>query len=50
MKNAEERFSEKYQAIPESGCWIWTGGIWSGGRYGAFWENGKQHKAHKKSY
>jgi hypothetical protein len=42
-----EYFSE---AVPESGCWIWTGCLRSNG-YGAYWEGGrlnkKRYQAHR---
>lgn len=34
-RNVKERFDEKWEAVTESGCWIWTGTS-AGDRYGSF--------------
>jgi len=50
MPRLKERFEEKYIAIPESGCWLWTA---SGGRYGNFHTGRagpKMEMAHRVSY
>ena len=49
MKTVLERFEEKYEPVTESGCWIWTAALWSGGRYGCFGYEGKMQSAHKLS-
>ena len=53
MDSASERFSRYYEPVPESGCWLWTGGCTS--RYGLFWpgyelNGGKQMAAHRYSF
>ena len=45
----QERFDSKYEAIPFSGCWIWTGAIIPQG-YGTIEVNGKTVGAHRVSY
>ena len=37
---------------PREGCWVWQAGKTSkGGRlYGAFWDGGKTHRAHRVAY
>lgn len=49
MKNAEERFMAKVSPEPNSGCWLWTGGVASNG-YGMFWLDGKVDTAPRQSY
>ena len=54
-KSLQQRFDEKYEPVPESGCWIWTakvkdkrlgyGVIHIGGR-----RNGRWHYAHRISW
>ena len=44
-----ERFSQKIERIPFSGCWLWTGALKTGG-YGDFWLFGKVTGAHRASY
>lgn len=46
---AIERFEEKIERIPFSGCWIWTGALDSGG-YGRFLLNGRVDGAHRASF
>jgi HNH endonuclease len=47
------RFTNKYQACPMSGCWLWLGSIMSNG-YGKFHKGGvsgrKKDLAHRVSY
>jgi hypothetical protein len=38
--NAIEKRFRQFFAEDENGCWIWQGGLSSGG-YGKFWLNGK---------
>lgn len=45
----EERFEAYILPEPNSGCWLWIGGITSSG-YGAFWRNGKTVLAHRVCY
>ena len=52
MANREillERFEEKYIPEPNSGCWLWTAAVDSGG-YGTFWINGTTVGAHRSSW
>ena len=54
MKNILKRFEDKYEAVTESGCWIWTAALWMNERYGAFWvddtfNNGRMTGAHRAS-
>lgn len=49
MKSAEDRFMAKVSPEPNSGCWLWTGGVASNG-YGMFWFNGKVDTAPRQSY
>jgi len=51
MKTLKQRFDDKYEIITESGCWIWTGSLFSSG-YGAIWDNTHKNnrRAHKVSY
>lgn len=36
MSTLRERFEDKFERVPWSGCWIWTGATNAGGRYGVF--------------
>jgi hypothetical protein len=45
----EERFWAKVCPEPNSGCWIWMGGL-GGGDYGAFYLDGRNVTAHRLSY
>lgn len=49
MRPVKERFDEKWEAVTESGCWIWTAGLDSRG-YGKFRLPDKQMKAHRQAY
>ena len=53
MKNHYEktkaRFDNKYEPIPESGCWVWIMATNETG-YGLSCYNGKQIRAHRLSY
>lgn len=42
-------FEDKYQPVPECGCWIWTGGATSAG-YGQIRIDGKVQYAHRFSF
>jgi hypothetical protein len=44
-----ERFEQKVQHVPESGCWLWSGYTCEKG-YGIFWFDGGPKKAHRVSY
>lgn len=44
-----ERFMDKVSPEPNSGCWLWTGGVASHG-YGMFWIDGKVDTAPRQSY
>lgn len=46
---AEERFSQSYIPVPESGCWIWIANTRPNG-YGAIKVNGKATPAHRYSW
>lgn len=42
------RFSEKYVPEPNSGCWLWTGGVRDG--YGVMSLRGRHENAHRVAY
>lgn len=44
-----DRFEAKFVPEPNSGCWLWTGGINEHG-YGIFWNGERLEKAHRFSY
>lgn len=48
---AIERFEEKYEPVPESGCWLWTGAALGGG-YGCFTPDSQNpsYLAHRWAY
>ena len=46
--SAQERFLERFQPEPNSGCWLWTAGM--NGRYPNLWVEGKHVGAHRFSY
>jgi hypothetical protein len=49
-KTAEERFDEKWVGEPNSGCWLWTGGLTKSG-YGSFGaDTNWPMRAHRYSY
>jgi HNH endonuclease len=53
VKNAKtdkERFCEKFEAVTESGCWIWTGALERKYGYGFFQFQGKLRNAHRVSW
>lgn len=41
-----DRFMDKVEIVPESGCWIWTGGM-KDDRYGSFYIAGQCVRAHR---
>lgn len=41
----QEKLADKYQPIPWSGCWIWTGATYGNGRYGTLGKYGGAHRA-----
>ena len=45
----KERFESKFLPEPNSGCWLWVGGLTDIG-YGGFWVNGRTLGAHRVSY
>lgn len=49
MKSAIERFEERYIPEPNSGCWLWTGGIRPAG-YGTFYDGTRSIGAHQFSW
>ena len=50
MKNFLQRFEEKYQPIPWTGCWLWTASTHRDG-YGEMRNRkGEKDKAHRISY
>lgn len=49
LKTLEQRFHEKYEVCPESGCWLWTASVRNGG-YGQLNVDGKIVGAHRVSY
>jgi hypothetical protein len=44
-----DRFEQKIERVPESGCWVWTSATCQKG-YGLFWFDGKPRKAHRVAY
>src|SRR3990167_10136851 len=44
-----ERFLERIVPEPNTGCWLWTGGLGSHG-YAQFWFNNQQGLGHRWSY
>lgn len=44
-----QRFWDKVEPEPNTGCWLWGGGE-SGGGYGRFWNNGGMRSAHRVAY
>lgn len=53
MKTLKQRFDEKYEVVPESGCWIWTGATLGSNakfNYGRMSVNKVQKLAHRVSY
>ena len=49
MSAWEQRFAEKVEPEPNSGCWLWSAGVERNG-YGYFWKDGKMRSAHRLSY
>jgi len=45
-----EKFEARFEVVTESGCWLWTGAVWSGGRYGCFRGKESAHKASLRLY
>lgn len=43
------RFEASIMPEPNTGCWLWTGGLNAKG-YGVFWDGGKNRSAHRLSY
>lgn len=37
---------ERATPIPETGCWIWNGGVFKPRGYGSIWQSGKSRGAH----
>lgn len=48
QRNIKERFEEKYEMVPECGCWIWTAATHQG--YGEICYKGKKETAHRVSW
>lgn len=44
-----ERIEGRIERIPESGCWIWMGGVGPNG-YGSVWVNGGTKSIHRAMY
>lgn len=44
-----ERFMDKFVPEPNSGCWLWTGALYTQG-YGSFWDGAKSVRAHRFAY
>jgi len=49
MKKLQERFDEKWELDPQSGCWVWTSSLGNKG-YGEFWIYGRHQLAHRISW
>lgn len=45
-----EKFEVRFEVVTESGCWLWTGAVWGGGRYGCFRGKESAHKASLRLY
>lgn len=45
-----EKFEARFEPVTESGCWLWTGAVWGGGRYGCFRGKESAHKASLRLY
>lgn len=45
-----DKFEARYEPVTESGCWLWTGAVWGGGRYGCFGGKESAHKASLRLY
>lgn len=45
-----EKFEARFEAVTESGCWLWTGAVWAAGRYGCFRGKESAHKASLRLY
>lgn len=45
-----EKFEARFEVVTESGCWLWTGAVWGGGRYGCFRGKESAHKASLRLY
>ena len=50
MKTELEKFEDRFEPVTESGCWLWTGAVWGGGRYGCFRGKESAHKASLRLY
>lgn len=50
MRTELQKFEERFEAVTESGCWIWTGALWSHDRYGCFRGKESAHKASLRLY
>lgn len=50
MISAEERFLKYVLPEPNSGCWLWTGALRRGTKYGSFWDGKGPCFAHRWSY
>ena len=48
-RTAADRFDEKYEPEPNTGCWLWTGALGANG-YGRFSWDGRDSYAHRASY
>ncbi len=46
--DANARFEANYVPVPETGCWLWTGALGSGG-YGQIMVGGASYRAHRYS-
>ena len=49
MTKRKNLFYKKFIPEPNSGCWLWTGGLFRDG-YGAFWDGLRHTGAHRFSY
>ena len=45
-----DKFNERWEPEPMSGCWLWTGAVSQNAGYGLFWNGEKLVGAHRHSY
>jgi hypothetical protein len=45
-----DRLERWIERDPNSGCWLWSGVVCSGGRYGSIAYRGRQHRSHRLAF